>query len=275
MTQKDRQTARTVHIRPRYCRLYTTAGIELAEENFQYSHLDWRLPLAEAALISLDVWNYHFARDTLERIEDITVNRIAPVVEACRRGGLQVIHAPANPVAQKHANWADLIPEDEKPQPAYPQSPKWPPDDFRKKAGRYAQYARPREPQEAERTQHRQELRDFHPAVRPAGGEAVILSGEELHRLCAQRGIRFLFYVGFNTNACIVMRDYGTYPMHSRGYEVVLVRDCTTGMETCETVGELACTRGQIATLEQFGIYTVTSEQLTEALSRVANKEGI
>ena len=267
MTQEDSQAKRALHISPRYCRLYTDPGIGLAEENFQYTELDWEIPLAEAALISLDVWNYHFARDTLERIEDITVNRIAPLVEACRRGGLQVIHAPANPVAQKHANWVDLIPEEETPQPAYPQSPKWPPDEFRKKEGPYAQYARPHEPQDAERNQHREKLRDFHPAVRPDGDEAVVLTGEELHRRCAQRGINFLFYVGFNTNACIVMRDYGTYAMHTRGYEVVLVRDCTTGMETCETVGELICTRGQIATLEQFGIYTVTSEQLTKALA--------
>ena len=256
----------TVRIRPRYVRLYTDPGVDLAEENFGHKQLDWSVELNQAALISLDVWNYHFARDTLARIDDITIHRIAPLVAACRQAGLQVIHAPAGPVAQKHPNWTKLIPENEKAQPVWPGSPVWPPGDFRQKSGAYTQYARPHEPQEAERSQHRTDLRDFHPAVRPAGDEAVVLNGEELHRLCAQRGILFLFYVGFNTNACIVMRDYGTHAMHTRGYEVILVRDCTTGMETNETKDALMCTRGEIASLEQFGIYTVTSAQLIAAL---------
>jgi len=244
--------------------------VELAEENFRHGSLEWNVPLGEAALISLDVWNYHFARDTLERIEDITRNRIAPLVEACRKGGVQVIHAPASPVAQRHPNWVRLMPEEEKAQPVWPKSPEWPPPEFRKKAGQYAQYARPHEPQEADRNQHRAELRDFHPSVVPVGDEAVVLSGEELHRLCAQRGILQLFYVGFNTNACIIMRDYGTHAMMGRGYHVLLVRDCTTGMETHETKEQLMCTRGTIASLEQFGVYTVTSDELTDALARTS-----
>ncbi len=256
-----------LRVQPRYYRLFTDPGVEPAEENYRHRELDWRIPLNEAALVCLDVWNYHFSRDTLERIEDITANRIAPLVDACRRAGLPVIHAPAGPVAQKHPNWVRLLPEGAKPQPAWPDSPAWPPADFRARRGRYAQYARPFEPQEAERNRHRAERRDFHPAVRPVGDEAVVLNGEELHRLCAARGALFLFYVGFNTNACIVRRDYGVYAMRSRGYAVILVRDCTTGMETHETKDGLVCTRGQIASLEQFGVYTVTSEQMRAGLA--------
>ena len=85
------QNGRLLRIRPRYFRLYTDRGVELAEANFRYRELDWQIPLGQAALISLDVWNYHFARDTLERIEEITVGRIAPLVEACRTAGLQII----------------------------------------------------------------------------------------------------------------------------------------------------------------------------------------
>ncbi|MDP6776941.1 MAG: cysteine hydrolase, partial [Candidatus Latescibacteria bacterium] len=130
---------KTMEIRPRYYRLYTDDGAELAEENYRYRELDWTVPLSQAALISLDVWNFHFSRETLERIEEITVGRIAPLVEACREAGLQVIHAPAGPVAQKHPNWVELIPEEERPQPTWPDSPEWPPAAFRKKADAYAQ----------------------------------------------------------------------------------------------------------------------------------------
>lgn len=263
--------SRVIHLRPRYFRLCTDPGIEETEKNYRYRHLNWHIPLNEIALVCLDVWNYHFSADTLKRIEDITTNKIVPLVKACRKEGLQVIHAPASSVAQKHPNWVGIISEDQKPQPEWPNSPVWPPEDFRKKKGRYIHYARPHEPQEKQRNRHRQEKRDFHPTVRPIGNEAVVLNGEELHRLCNQRGILFLLYVGFNTNACIVMRDYGVWAMHSRGYEIILVGDCTTGMETHETQPDLVCTEGQIATLEQFGVYTMLSEHIIKALSQVCS----
>ena len=261
-----RSEAPRLRLRPRYYRLYTDPGVELAEANYRHAELDWQLPLREAALICLDCWNDHFSRDTLERIETISRDVIAPLLAACREHGLQVIHAPAWPVAQKHPNWLRLM-EDRQPQPPWPDSPDWPPAPFREKTGEFAQFARPVEPQEEQRIRMRSEQRDFHPAVRPVGDEAVIHHGEELHRLCAQRGILHLFYVGFNTNACIVERDYGIRDMMGRGYHGILVRDATTGMETHETLPDMTCTRGQIASLEQFGAYTIAATELVEALA--------
>jgi len=57
---RDRPKA-GIRLRPRYCRLYTDEGVELAEENVRHDDLEWNLPLGEAALISLDVWNYELA----------------------------------------------------------------------------------------------------------------------------------------------------------------------------------------------------------------------
>ena len=273
-SDEPQRSGRVIHVRPRYYRLYTDPRVELAEENFRYAALEWQMPFEDAALVCLDVWNLHFAADTLQRTDDVTRRKIAPLVASCRRRGMQVIHAPASPVAQRHPNWVRLLDEGQKPQPEWPDSPEWPPPEFRRKEGRYAQYARPVESQDKERNKDRTERRDFHPAVRPEGDEAVILSGEELHRLCAERGIVILFYAGFHTNACIVMRDYGVLAMMRRGYNVVLVRDCTTGMETYETRDDLICTRGQIASLEQFGVYTITSEELIEALSVRTEKQS-
>ena len=259
---------RAIHIRPRYYRLFTDPGTEMAEQNYGHRELDWEMSLSEAALVSLDVWNRTpwAAQDSQDRADEVVETKIVPLVEACRACGLQVVHAPANPVASKSPNYVSLIGEDEKHQPAYPSSPEWPPPEFRRKAGPYAKYARPHEPQEEQANDFRAENRDFHPLVRPAGDEAVIATGEELHRLCAGRGILHLFYVGFNTNACIVMRDYGVFQMLHRGYHTILVRDCTSGMETHETQENTMCTRGQIASIEQFGVYTVFSDQMIEAL---------
>ncbi len=62
------------------------------------------------------------------------------------------------------------------------------------------------------------------------------------------------------------MRDYGTLEMGKRGYEVINVRDCTTGMESFETTDQLWQTRGAILFLEMFGSYSVTSEELIAGL---------
>ena len=147
----------------------------------------------------------------------------------------------------------------------------WPPlAEFpcrRGKTGPYRQFARPAEPMEQARLKRVKGI-SIHPDVRPLPGEAVIATGDELHRYCRQKGILFLFYVGFNTNACILLRDYGTIEMGKRGYEVVLVRDCTTGMESFETTDQLWQTRCAIQFLEMFGKYSITSDELIHAACR-------
>jgi len=82
-----------------------------------------------------------------------------------------------------------------------------------------------------------------------------------------------LFYVGFNTNACIIYRDYGIKDMTARGYHGIPVRDATTGMETAETYQDMICTKGVIATLEQFGSYTVATDELVAALAQAEQPE--
>jgi len=184
-----------------------------------------------------------------------------------RAKGMLVIHSPAGPVAQRHPNWTRLT-EGKKSQAVWPDSPNWPPAEFLQKNGPYAKYARPKEPQDVERSTHALQKRDFHPLIRPVRDEPVVLDGEELHRLCAQRKILHLVYVGFNTNACIMLRDYGLPAMNRRGYTTILVRDGTFGMETATTSQDSACTRGAIADLEQFGSYTLSSREIVDALGK-------
>lgn len=264
--EKPRGSAKVMNVNPRYVRLYTEPGVELAEKNYQCAELDWRVPVDRAALVCVDCWAWHFSGDTLERMEKLTRENIVPLLAACRKNGMLVIHAPAGSVATRHPNWLALKPKDARPQAEWPDSPDWPPGEFRQKKGPYAQYAKPAEPQHADRADHAVTRRKFHDDVRPVGDEPVILDGEELHRLCAQRGILHLFYIGFNTNACLMGRDYGVPRMSGRGYHTIVVRDCTTGMETAETYKDLTCTVGTIADIEQFYGYSVASDQLIKSL---------
>ena len=54
--------------------------------------------------------------------------------------------------------------------------------------------------------------------------------------------------------------------MENRGYSVVVVRDCTTGMESKETQPTLSQTNGAILFLEMFGQYSVTSDDILSRL---------
>ncbi len=257
------QSPAILHVRPRYYRIYTDPGIEVAERHYNYAWLEWPIPRDRVALVLVDVWNYHFASDTWARMENVMQDGLIPLVKACRCHGLPVIHAPAPEVAEGHAN--QFRPGTPAPRPPF--DPEWPPPDFHRRAGEWAAFAWPREPQDEDRQRMRTDLRDFHPEVVPQEGEAVVANGEELHLLCKERGYLFLLFAGFNTNACVMMRDYGVPAMQRRGYAAILVRDATTGMETHETTEEALLTQATILNLEQFGTPTLTSGEIVKALS--------
>ncbi|MEX2567475.1 MAG: isochorismatase family protein [Cyclobacteriaceae bacterium] len=243
-------------VKPRYHRWHVDPGEEWLETNTGYDTLDWSIPLSQTALVLVDVWQRHYLKDTEARTEEIIQNRLVRLIDKCRQSGLEVIHAPSASVAEKHPNWVKLGREGKVDQ----QEENWPNEQFRNLSGPFSQYQRPHEPREAER-RSMPEL-TFHPLVQPEGNEAVVASGEELHRYCKQEKKLFLFFAGFNTNACILVRDYGTIQMRNRGYQVILVRDCTTGMETPETQPMLAQTKNAILMLEMFGHYSVSSREM-------------
>lgn len=254
-------SSRTLHIKPRYHRWHVDPGVEWLETNTGYATLDWQLPVSQTALVLVDVWQRHYLKDTEARTEKIIRENLVPLLDKCRHHGMKVIHCPSSSVAKRHPNWVNLAdpPASIKPEPA------WPPQQFKNLNGSYAIYKRPLEPREAER-QNLPAL-TFHPMVQPLGTEAVVCSGGELHRYCEKEGLLFLLFAGFNTNACILSRDYGTLEMSKRGYQVILVRDCTTGMESATTQPTLAQTQGAILLLEMFGQYSIASSEVMDGFS--------
>jgi len=248
-------------IEPGYNRWHVEEGVEWLEKNTGYATLNWEIPLNQTALVLVDVWQRHYIKETEERAEVIINEKLTPLLAAARKAGLPIIHAPAPTVAMKHPNWVNLMSIG----PSRPKRDNWPPAEFVTLSGPYESYGRPVEPREAER----QALPPltFHPKVVPVGKEPVVAYGEELHQYCKREGILFLLYAGFNTNACIVSRDYGTMQMSNRGYQVVLLRDCTTGMESKDSQATLSQTNGAILMLEMFGQYSLRSDELISGLS--------
>ena len=254
-----------LHIKPRYYRWFVDPGVEWVEKNTGYAYLNWGIPLSKAALVMVDVWDRHYLKDTEERAEGIIQKKIMPLLTICRKRGFRIIHAPSPDldIAYKHPAWIGASNKGDKKT-----KENWPPKEFRDKSGEYKQYAHPKEPREDERRELVSGL-SMHPDVQVEGNEVVVATGEELHRYCEENGILFLFYLGFNTNACIVLRDYGTIEMHKRGYDIIIVRDCTTGMESFKTHDALSQTKGTILMLEMFGKYSITSEELIKGLLNI------
>lgn len=259
---EDAAAARMLSLHPRYYRWHVDPGVEWLETNTDYATLNWRVPVSQAALVLVDVWEKHYLREPEERADDIINKKLAPLLAACRKKGLMVIHAPSPQVAKLHPNWVRLVDESE----MRSKDSSWPPASFQRKTGNYQSFSRPAEPREAER----QKIvfpHVFHPKVKPVENEPVIAWGEELHRYCKQKGILFLLYAGFNTNACLITRDYGMLQMsNDRGYETILIRDCTTGMESRYTQASLSQTEGAILFFEMFGQYAVTSDDIINGL---------
>jgi nicotinamidase-related amidase len=256
------ETMPSLHIRPRYYRWHVDPGVEWLEANTDYAHLDWTVPLPQAALVLVDVWDRHYLKDAAARAEIIIQEKFVPLLAGCRQAGLTIIHAPSPPQAIPHPNWIGANKESRRPTPTN----NWPPPEFRNKSGQFTTYRRPAEPREPELSQLRSQLQ-VHPQIVPVGNEPVIATGDELHDYCRTHGILFLIFAGFNTNACILVRDYGTLAMSQRGYEVILLRDCTTGMESRESLPTLGQTAGAILLLEMFGQYSLTSDELLSGLT--------
>jgi nicotinamidase-related amidase len=259
--------SRDLRISPRYYRWHVDLGVDWVETNTEYAQLDWKVPLEQSALVLVDVWEGHYLADCEARINAITENHLAPLLSCARSSGMPVIHAPSPDTAKRQSGWVRLADKN----PRRESDPEWPPKDFTRKEGDFATFARPFEPRESELDVLRTD-RPIHKLARPEAGEAVVANGEELHLYCKREGILFLFFVGFNTNCCVLLRDYGTIAMRDRGYEVVIVRDCTTGMESYDSQAQLGQTNGAILFLEMFRAYSTTSDEMIAALSRGGNQ---
>lgn len=245
----------TLRISPRYHRWHVDPGVEWLESNTTYDYLDWEITVENTALVLLDVWQRHYLKDTEERTARIIEENLLPLLHTCRQHHMKIVHAPSLSVAKRYDEWYGKnleTPTD--------QREVWPPSSFRNKSGQYQKYARPFEPREEER-QNLPAL-DIHPDVGPERGDAIIGTGAELHKYCEENGILFLFYTGFNTNACMITWDYSPLAMSRRGYENILVRDCTTGMESSATHESLAQTQNSILFFEMFGQYSVDSREM-------------
>jgi nicotinamidase-related amidase len=230
------------------------ANIWPVEEPFEVDRRD-------AALVLVDTWNKHPIRSHLESTGAIMRHRIAPLLTAVRAAGLPLIYAPSPDVATRYPQWQRRF--GDRPPTARP-IPDWPSPEARARVG-----GRGRRPGETPR-----DYKGPFPewwrwdgvadVIAPQPEDEVVATGQELHELLTERRVALLFYVGFATNICVMHRDYGVLAMGARGYLPILLRDCTIGIESGDTLPEMLATRAAIHDVER-RYYTSTSDELARA----------
>ena len=251
----------------RYYRLYTDPDVACVEENFHHVELTWPLPAAQTALVMVDVWDLHYIQSHEERSGRITRERLAPVVAACRETGMTIIHAPAPQTAHKYPQWTRYAGDGEFDTSKSEPPSDWPPEAFRKRTGEYENFTKPwHEPvmDEWKKVEHK---RRIVAAVAPHPDDFVIATGDQLHRLLRHRQILHLLYAGFAANICVLYRDYGTRAMGAgaRGYNIILIRDCTTAIEAHDTFASELLTKAAVLEIEMQVGYSTTSTAVIEA----------
>lgn len=257
---------KSIDLDVRYYHLTRTAY--KAESEFHHRTLSLTCPVDEIALVMVDVWSDHYVKTHLDRGRDITLNRIIPVADAFRSVGATVIHAPSPACARRYDGWTEFAGDDEVHGRPPAAKDEWPPDDFRSKTGEYEKWARPKDPPD-QKFDDIIENRSIIPEAAPKEGDHVVLTGAQLHRLLKHRKILHLFYAGFAANMCVPFRDYGMRAMRDRGYDIVLIRDCTTAIEVDRTYDEKLLTLAAVTDTEISVGSTIASEKLIEACQHV------
>ncbi len=257
---------RAIDVPCRYYRVYTDEDVPCVEPNFGFVERALSVPVEQAALVLVDVWSTHYIDSWLARAAEITKTKIVPLVASAREAGLTVIHAPSPSIVEKRGY------QTAKPELAVsePQTDDWPPPAFRGiyRGGEHAAFGRMSEPRlPAVYERYEVEL-DIAEEVRPVADDLVISTGPELHAVLRERGILHIFYAGFCANWCLIGRDYGILAMNERGYNIILVRDATTGIESHDTVDALTATEMTIREIETKNAWSATTEAVVAACER-------
>lgn len=244
------------------------------EKDFHYVEQKLVIPVSQACLVLVDCWSKHYCRSWTNRATGIIRDRIVPVVEAARGAGLRIVHAPSQNIAQKYPqSQAFFQPGDEEVGPRYANvDPEWPPKEFVQRSGGYEAFRRESHPRaQVWLDEYKDQMISGLVAPRPE--DYVVRSGSQLHRILKHLKVLHLFYAGFATNMCLHHRDYGMRAFSERGYNTILIRDCTTAVETHDTVDELLTTKVSVQELEMQRAFSMTSADFIIACRGVSKAD--
>lgn len=250
-----------LNLRVRYFQDSTPWDVPCREENFIRRELEMPLPVEQTAFILVDMWSNHHIESWLARAGQVTRDAILPMLALARTAGLTIVHAPCPEVAAQYAQLQRHKPTVPEPESDYP------PAAFRQRTGEFSIYRSPRHQPPGILPRWEVAAKDWgmNLEVPVLDDDEVIATGQQLHDLFREKGILHLLYVGFATNWCILGRDYGVRAMRNRGYNTILLRDATTGVEFPDTLPTLFATEISIREVEQVWGFSASNADFAAA----------
>jgi len=96
--------------------------------------------------------------------------------------------------------------------------------------------------------------------------DAGIADTQGFHRYLQAQGVNTLIYAGYSSNVCVLHRPVGIIWMKQKGYNVILIRDCTIAFENPETLEGQWANKLAIHSVEIHWGQTTTLQNLADAL---------
>lgn len=239
-----------------------------------------QLPVAQTALLLIDVWDIQGEREHNPPVGDRIVHTvIAPLLEAARAADMLVIHAAHRPVGSDGKNTAppidaratesmarNALPPEVASQPVDPNQ--WPPREFVYRVGEYGQFAHNDNPAYLPYAY----VAGIHPGALPVKRDREFIESDfsRVQAILKENKILHLLYVGEWTNGCVVMRPVGIRPMSALGYNTVILRDATWGPELADTWDTMEVTRGAVMDIEILNGFSALATEVTQELKRLA-----
>jgi nicotinamidase-related amidase len=218
------------------------------------------LPVEGTAVLICDMWDKHWCTGASGRVAALA-QRMEPFLEAARKAGIQIIHAPSetmefyqNAPQRKRILAVGTI---DPPAPLHLPDPPLPIDD---KGGGCDT------PDQFYKAWTRE-----HPALRIADGDVISDSGAEIYNFLHARGIRNLLVMGVHTNMCVLNRSFAIKKMTGWGIRCILVRDLTDAMYNPQDRPYVSHDQGTqlvIEYIEKYWCPTTTSADLLRAFAR-------
>jgi nicotinamidase-related amidase len=213
----------------------------------------------KAAVIVCDMWDKHWCGGATRRV-GLLVERLQPFLDAARRNGITIVHAPSETMAfyrdtpqrQKMLELANVEP----PAELDLKSPALPIDDSDGGC-------------DTGEKEYRAWTRE-HPGLRIDPADYVSDNGHEIYNLLRTKGIDTVFYTGVHTNMCILNRSFAIKQMSKWGMHCILLRDLTDAMYNPQDRPYVSHEQGTelvIEHIEKYWAPTSTSEQLERALA--------
>jgi nicotinamidase-related amidase len=223
-------------------------------------NLQETVPVEGTAIVICDMWDKHWCSGATERVNAL-VTKMAPFLEAARKRGIQIIHAPSETMAfyQDTPQRQRILgfPKIEPPAALSLPDPPLPIDDKRGGCDTPDQF-------------YKAWTRE-HPGLRIDASDVISDNGAEIYSFLRARNIRTLLFMGVHTNMCVLNRAFAIKKMTALGLRCILVRDLTDAMYNPQDrpyVTHDAGTQLVIEHIEKHWAPTTTSADLLREFAR-------